>query len=140
MVDRVPIAAARQDPKQGDVFDYNLRIGQGRDPGPQFDEGTRKTAIMSTQFRVDAVGFKGEVPFIHEVKRDGGPPQLGQLLSYDAIWRAQRLSPQDPKMVLVCADFKENALHLAQESDVALVTVPVDFRNLSPYAPTPLKR
>lgn len=126
-------------PQPGDVFDYNVRIGTGRDPGPSFTDAVRQMAIMATQFRLDAVGFQGGVPVIFEIKRDAGPPQIGQLLSYDAIWRAQKLTPGDPKMVLVAADFKENALYLLQESNIALVTVPVDFRNLSPYAPTPLK-
>lgn len=126
-------------PQPGDVFDYNVRIGTGRDPGPSFDAATRRDAIMTTQFRLDAVGFQQVVPVIFEVKRDGGPPQIGQILSYDAIWRAQRITPVDPKLVMVCADFKENALHLVRESNITLITVPVDFRSLSPYAPTPLK-
>lgn len=127
-------------PVPGDVFDYNVRIGTGRDPGPGFDDSVRRMAMMNTQFRLDAVGFQQGQPVIFEVKRDAGPPQVGQLISYDALWRKLAITPQSPKMVLVAADFKENALAVIQEHGVQLVTVPVDFRQLSPYAPTPVKQ
>jgi hypothetical protein len=122
-------------PQPGDVFDYNVRIGTGRDPGPAFDQSVRNMAIMSTQFRLDAVGFQGDTPVIFEVKRDGGPPQVGQLISYGALWSKLAITSTAPAMVLVCADFKENALAAIQEHGIKLVTVPVDFRALSPYAP-----
>jgi len=121
-------------PQPGDVFDYNVRLGTGRDPGAGFDDSVRKMAIMVTQFRMDAVGWQAGAPVIFEVKRDAGPPQVGQLISYAALWRKNAITPQPPAMVLVAADFKENALAAIQEHGIKLVTVPVDFRVLSPYA------
>lgn len=126
-------------PAPGDVFDYNFRLGKGRDPGPEFTEAIRRQAIMATQFRVDAVGFQNGVPVIIEVDRNAGPAQTGQVLSYEAMWRNAKLTPVDPTMLLVTDDFKENALDLLRESGIKLVTVPVDFRALSPYNTTPLK-
>jgi hypothetical protein len=126
------------EPKPGDKFDYNVRIGNGRDPGPGFADNIRQMAIAITQFRLDAVGFKGDTPVIFEVKRDLGPAQVGQILAYDAIWRAQKLTPVNPIMQMVGADFKENALPLVQESGIKFDLVPVDFRVLSPYNTTPL--
>jgi hypothetical protein len=126
-------------PAPGDVFDYNVRIGSGADPGPAFDQTTRNMAIMATQFRIDAVGFQGDTPILFEVKRDAGPAQIGQLLSYDALWRKQKVTPVDPQMVMVAADFKPNALALLSESGIQLITVPVDFKQLSPYAPVVVK-
>jgi len=125
-------------PKPGDCFDYNVRIGTGRDPGPGFADNIRELAIMITQFRLDAVAFKGDAPVIFEVKRDLGPPQIGQILSYDAIWRRNKITPVDPIMQLVGADFKENALPLVEENGIKFDLVPVDFRVLSPYNTTPL--
>lgn len=126
-------------PTAGDVFDYNFRLGKGRDPGPDFQDSVRQMAIMATQFRIDAVGFKKDAPVIIEVDRNAGPAQSGQILAYEAMWRNAKLTPVDPTMLLVTDDFKENALDLLRESNISLVTVPVDFRALSPYAPTPLK-
>jgi len=125
-------------PQPGDVFDYNLRIGTGRDPGPEFDQSIRDQWVEKTKFRVDAVGFQGQQPFLFEVDRHAGGPQVGQLLSYAAIWRATKLTPADPQLVLVSADINENAMHLVRESNIQAVTVPVDFRVLSPYSTVPI--
>jgi hypothetical protein len=125
-------------PQPGDVFDYNVRLGQGSDPGPGFDVMTRLRAVLATQFRLDAVGFTGETPTIFEIKRDVGAAQLGQILSYDAIWRSQKVTPIEPKLRLVGADFKPNVLVAIRENGIQFDTVPVDFRVLSPYNTTPL--
>jgi hypothetical protein len=125
-------------PLPGDVFDYNLRIGTGTDPGAGFDESVRAQWIEKTKFRIDAVGFQGSVPFIFEVDKSASSPQVGQLLSYLAVWRASKLTPNDPVGVMVTSQFNQNAMHLVREAGLQLVTVPVDFRVLSPYSITPI--
>jgi len=42
-----------------DRFDYNVRIGNGTDPGPQYSQSDRDMYISNTQKRIDAVGWKG---------------------------------------------------------------------------------
>jgi len=122
-------------PLPGDIFDYNVRIGVGRDPGAGFDETVRKQWIEKTKSRVDAVGFRGSVPYVFEVDKYASSPQVGQLLSYLAIWRATKLTADDPAGVLITSNFNANAMHLVRETGLQLVTVPVDFRVLSPYSP-----
>lgn len=121
-------------PQPGDVFDYNLRIGAGSDPGSSFDQATRQQWIAKTQSRIDAVGFKGSQPFVFEVDRTVATPQVGQLLGYLAIWRNTKLTPVDPQGVLVTANMNTNAMHLVRESGLQLVTVSVDFSTLSPFS------
>lgn len=121
-------------PQPGDVFDYNLRIGAGQDPGTGFDEATRQQWIAKTQSRIDAVGFKGSQPFVFEVDRTVGTPQVGQLLGYLSIWRNTKLTPADPQGVLVTANMNANAMHLVRDSGLQLYTVSVDFSTLSPFS------
>lgn len=125
-------------PAPGDVFDYNLRIGAGTDPGANFDQATRDQWIAKTQMRIDAVAFQGNTPFVFEVDRTVGSPQVGQLLSYLATWRASKFPGGDPQGVLVTANMKADAMHLVRETGLQLVTVSVDFRNLSPYSTAPI--
>lgn len=125
-------------PDLGSVFDYNLRIGAGTDPGKNFDQATRDQWIAKTQLRIDAVAFKGETPFIFEVDRTVGTPQVGQLLGYLAAWRAAKLTAADPQGILVTSNMKADAIHLVRETGLQLVTVSVDFRNLSPYSQAPI--
>ncbi len=126
---------AQQPPAPVDVFDYNLRIGAGQDPGAGFDDATRRQWIEKTKLRIDAVAFQGDQPFVFEVDRHAATPQVGQLLGYLAVWRASKLTPVNPAGVLVTADMNANAMHLVREAGIQLVTVSVDFRVLSPYSP-----
>ncbi len=125
----------QQPPAPGDMFDYNLRIGAGTDPGAGFDQATRQQWIEKTKLRIDAVAFQADFPFVFEVDRHAGTPQVGQLLGYLAVWRASKLTPVNPSGVLVTADMNANAMHLVREAGIQLVTVSVDFRVLSPFSP-----
>ena len=125
-------------PAPGDVFDYNLRIGGGNDPGASFDQATRDQWIAKTQLRIDAVAFQNGRPFVFEVDRTVGTPQVGQLLGYLAAWRAMKLTAEDPQGVLVTANMRPDAMHLVRETGLQLVTVSVDFRALSPYSTAPI--
>lgn len=121
-------------PQPGDVFDYNLRIGAGQDPGTGFDQATRQQWIAKTQSRIDAVGFKGSQPFVFEVDRTVGKEQVGQILGYLAIWRETKLTPVGPLGVLVTANMTSNAMPLVRETGLQLYTVSVDFSTLSPFS------
>ena len=125
-------------PAPGDVFDYNVRIGAGTDPGKAFDDATREQWIAKTQPRIDAVAFQGNTPVVFEVDRTVGTPQVGQLLGYLAIWRNTKITETGPVGVLVTANMKTDAMHLVRDSGLQLFTVSVDFRNLSPYATAPI--
>ena len=122
-------------PAPGDVFDYNFRVGSGKDPGAGFDQATRDQWIHKTKLRVDAIGFQGDHPFVFEVDRHAANPQVGQLLGYLATWRRTKLTPIEPTGVLVTADMNADAMHLVLETGIQLVTIGVDFRVLSPYSP-----
>jgi hypothetical protein len=125
-------------PAPGDVFDYNLRIGQGNDPGKGFDDVTRQQWIAKTQPRIDAVGFKGPQPFVIEVDRTVGKEQVGILLGYLSIWRQDKLTPVQPVGVLVTTNMTTNAMPLVRDTGLQLVTISVDFSSLSPFSTTPI--
>jgi hypothetical protein len=117
-----------------DRFDYNVRIGTGADPGPAFPQNIRDMAIAIRSLRLDAVGWQGATPAIFEVKRRAGPENVGQLLTYRAVWEAQHLSTTAPRLVLVCSDVVSHILPIVQQSNIQLVLVPTDFSFLSPRA------
>lgn len=129
---------AQAPPEAGAVFDYNLRIGAGFDPGKAFDQATRDQWIEKTKLRIDALAFQGDRPFLFEVDRTIGTPQIGQVLGYLAAWRASKLTATDPQGVLVTANMKADAMHLVRETALLLYTVSVDFRALSPFSTAPI--
>lgn len=117
-----------------DRFDYNVLLGLNVDPGPEFPDYVRKAAIHTRSLRIDAVGWKGDQPTIFEVKRRAGPENVGQLLVYRGMWRAQNVSTADPQLVLVAAGLMGHILPAVQEASIQLVLVPTDFSFLSPHA------
>jgi hypothetical protein len=114
-----------------DSFQYNVRIGNGIDPGEAFPENTRQMAVQLTQLRIDAVGWQGDQPTLFEVKRKAYPPAVGQIMTYDAMWRAQRVSVAAPILTIVCADFAQNILPVTREANIQLAVVPVSFSVLA---------
>src|SRR5713101_7424613 len=109
-----------------DRFDYNVRIGTGVDPGPAFPQNIRDMAIAIRSLRLDAVGYQGATPTIFEVKRRAGPQNVGQLLTYRAVWEAQQLSTVAPRLGLVASDVMQHILPIVQQSDIRLVMIPTD--------------
>lgn len=113
-----------------DRFDYNMRIGQGIDPGPTFSDEIRRQNILNTQLRIDAVGWKGTQPTIIEVKRRTGPSNVGQILTYHSVWRQQFPNGPDPILRLVSNTYSPHILPRVRESGIFLDVVEVDFSGL----------
>lgn len=110
-----------------DRFEYNVRLGEGHDPGPQFPAEARRMAIMNSQKRVDAVGWKSDQPTLIEVKDRAGFSAIGQIVGYDALWRHQNPTSAAPKLILVCNRFANDILQVLQRQGIELAVVEADF-------------
>ena len=113
-----------------DRFEYNMRIGQGIDPGPSYTPEVRKQAILNTQLRIDAVAWSGTQPTIIEVKRRATASNVGQILTYSSVWRQEFPSDPAPILRLVCNTFSQHILARVRESNINLDVVQVDFSGL----------
>ena len=117
-----------------DRFAYDVELGLNVDPGPDFPDYIRKAAIHTRSLRIDAVGWKADQPTIFEVKRRAGPENVGQLLVYLHMWRAQSMSAADPILALVCATLMGHIVPAVQAAGIHLYQVVTDFSFLSPHA------
>lgn len=72
---------ALEPPTLGPVA-YDVRVGLGQDPGPDYEPEIRQMAIKLTQFRIDVLNNSPTEYQIIEVKKDPGSGAIGQLLSY----------------------------------------------------------
>lgn len=116
-------------------FDYNVRIGDGIDPGPMIAEPYRTNAINLSKLRLDAVGWQGDVPTIFEVERRARPSSVGQLLTYDAVWRNLQYSNVAPRLRIVCADLNPNIIPICRDANIQVDQVAVRFAVLASPAP-----
>lgn len=113
-----------------DSFDYNVRIGAGDDPGPDFTDDIRAMAIQNTQKRIDAVAFKGQEITIIEVKDRATASAIGQLVTYRALWLADHAGEAPPKMLLVCNRLGADMPVVLAHSGVEFAIVAADFGSL----------
>ena len=103
--------------------DYDVRVGPGFDPGPQYEENIRRMAIALTQLRIDAVAETEKEIWIFEVKPRAGRSALGQLLSY-AYWYIRQYSPKKPiRLAVVCEQVDPNMPPVYEERGVEIFVV-----------------
>ena len=88
-----------QHPTMFNSFDYDFPVGNGEDPGDQFEPNLRKDFIDLTKKRIDVVGYKDGTPSIIEVKPRANPAALGQLLTYKTLFIQSH--PSFPNITLI---------------------------------------
>jgi len=109
-------------------FEYNVRVGPGQDPGPTYTEDMRRMAILNSQKRIDAVGWKSTQPWIIEVKQRAQSNAIGQLVSLDALWRNDKPFGNPPVMLLVANTLAPDVPITLARYGIQLSLVPdVDF-------------
>jgi hypothetical protein len=113
-----------------DSFDYNVRIGQGQDPGPTFSDEVRRAAILNSQLRIDAVARKGGTVSLIEVKRRAAPANIGQLVVYQHVWIGEHPGDPPPDLIMVSNVFTPHILPAVRELKIRLDVVQADFSEL----------
>jgi hypothetical protein len=86
-----------------DHFDYDVRVGQGQDPGPQLDPKYRQMGIELSKRRIDAVGHRPDALHIFEITTRAGIHAIGQLTTYPILYH-QTFHPLKPLVpILICS-------------------------------------
>jgi hypothetical protein len=114
-----------------DRFDYNVRIGNGTDPGPQYTDADRAMYIANTQKRIDAVGWKGAQPTIIEVKDRATASCMSQLITYAALWPITFPGTPTPVLLLVTNRFSADMQLVLDRAGIKWNLVEADFSVLS---------
>lgn len=114
-----------------DSFDYNVRIGQGHDPGAGWPEELRQMAIMNSQKRLDAVAWKSGQPTIVEVKDRATLSAVGQISMYLHLYVVDYSDGPTPKLLIVANRASADMAPLLQATGVELNLVQVDYSVLA---------
>lgn len=67
-------------------YNYDIQVGFGRDPGPNFPINIREMALNISRRRIDAIGFTNNAITIIEISVFAGLTQLGQLMAYPTLY------------------------------------------------------
>lgn len=144
----------RTNSERFDRYEYNLRIGQGTDPGEGFSKELRRDAILISRKRVDVVAWRAGRVTLIEVEDNPGLSNFGQIAGYEFLWkdflRHGGLSPLDvelgltkffpadlpfdlnPSLMLICARIGVDARLVMERSGILVEIVETDFRELKP--------
>ena len=107
-------------------FAYDVKVGDGRDPGPEFPEEIRRMALEITKFRIDAVGFRlGEIG-IFEVKVSAGLSAVGQLRAYRRLYDEQFRPTQMITTHLVTTDTTPDLIRVYRMEGITTYVLPED--------------
>lgn len=80
---------------------YDVRVGEGRDPGPEFDQGMRSMALALSCRRIDVVAHRPGGLDIIEVTHSAGFTAIGQLISYPILYAQTFTNAPSLRPVLV---------------------------------------
>lgn len=110
----------REHEQEFDSFDYNVRVGPGRDPGPAYSAEIRRNGLLSSQLRLDAVGWRAGRPTLIEVKDFATMTAIAQLALYAAVWRAEHPELIEPALLVVCSNAQPGFIDAALAAGMAV--------------------
>lgn len=107
-----------------DGFEVNARLGDGIDPGPTFDDATRKSAIALTKMRADLVAFAGARATILEAKSRATTAVVGQLISYSELLPVTFPVVSSIDLAVVCTRLSPDVALVLQRLQIAVFVYP----------------
>ncbi len=106
-----------------DRFDYDVHVGEGHPIDPAWPEYIKDMVRRLSPKRIDAVGYKGNVPTIFEVSPRATRAVIGALFMYEYLFRQRFPSGPPPDLVAVVPRIDPDmARYLASENVRVILT------------------
>jgi len=117
-------------------FEYDVRVGDGTDPGNTFPAHIRTMALSLSMRRIDAIGYAPGKRMLFEITHTAGLKAIGQCLAYPILYRRTFPNSGPIEMMLIAGRLRPDiqpvlsALHI-QYLLYPLSESPVQPRSLS---------
>jgi hypothetical protein len=85
---------------------FDVRVGDGRDPGPNYEPNIRSMALDLSRRRIDMIGYAPEEIHLVEVTTDCGMKILGQLAAYPILYKQSFPTAKPVKVILVTSSIQ----------------------------------
>lgn len=105
------------------LIEYDVRVGLGRDPGPEYPENIRAMALDLSFRRIDAVAHHRDHITVIEITTAIGMAALGQIQAYPVLYRLTFMPSLPIFGLLVAERFESDMQVTADEKGVAYVLV-----------------
>lgn len=112
-----------QYPNRYTQLHYDVRIGTGRDPGPEFPDNIRYMAISLSQRRIDVLAFTADHIDIIEITTAAGLTALGQLLAYPQLYIATYSPTLPVRPLLVTYQFQPDIKQIYIDNDIPFIII-----------------
>lgn len=109
-------------------YQYDIKVGVGRDPGPEFPNHIREMALNISRRRIDAIGFIAETPTIIEISVNAGLTQLGQLMAYPCLYKIQTSTTRPIQRLLIARSIQTDIEPVLIDQKIPYILVPVAER------------
>ena len=106
-------------------YSYDVKVGEGDDPGLQYDENLRSMWYCLTSRRIDVVGHLADGYELIEVKMDAGIIAVGQCVGYPILWRETFPGLPLRGMRLVCASLSADMRTMLEGCGVMVSVVQI---------------
>ncbi len=116
-------------------IEYDVRVGRGRDPGPDFSDDIRRHTCDLSCRRIDAVGHAVDHIDIIEITQRAGLKALGQLAGYPLLY-ALTFKPTLPlRQVLVAAELGTDMVEIFSLANLTVFLYPERIQpNANPHS------
>lgn len=104
-------------------FDYDVHVGVGRDPGPDFPDHIRQMALNISQRRIDAIGFMPQSITIIEISINAGLTQLGQVMAYPCLYQKTIGSKLPIKVLLLARTIQTDIEPVLKEHQIPYIVL-----------------
>jgi len=105
-------------------FDYDVRVGEPRDPGISFEPNIRQMAMDISRRRIDAVGVQPNKLTIIEITRRAGLTAVGQLITYPILYAQTYGDTRPLTPLLVCEEADSNIRAALAAHNIGFVLLP----------------
>ena len=111
-------------------LDYDVRVGEGRDPGSEYDTKIRHMALALSCRRIDVVGHSNSGLDIIEVTHSAGLKAIGQLISYPILYSLTYPTIRPIRPILVAGEIQTDILPVLTRLRIEFYVYP------PPYSPS----
>lgn len=104
-------------------FWYNVKLGADRITAEERKDPIKRMQEQLALKRIDAVGHRQNVYDLIEVRRHAGPGSLGQLWTYESLWKQYGLTDLSYTLLLVTDFIDIDTLSAAKAAGIVVVNV-----------------
>jgi len=121
-------------------LEYDVRVGEGRDPGADFDQNMRDMAYALSCRRIDVVGHRPGGLDIIEVTHSAGFTAVGQLICYPVLYAKTYPGAPGLRPILVAGEIQTDIQPVLERLGIQYFVYPLSQSLSKPRSlpdPTP---